>query len=177
MAAMLIRRSMRGAWWAALALLVTACATPPPGAGRLAQQAELPDRSVDQPAETSLPVDTLLYERASAVRARFGDPHAQRRDGGAVVWNYEADGLCRLNLVLQGVRGAPQQVVHAQARLSEGGTEAACLERLRQEARVSSVAPEPEPVAAPVAAPARTTRARVPSRPAPRPAAAVRRGR
>jgi hypothetical protein len=173
MAAMLIRRSMRGAWWAALVLLVSACATPPPGAGRLAQQAELPDRSVDQPAETSLPVDSLLYERASAVRARFGDPHAQRRDGGAVVWNYEADGLCRLNLVLQGVRGAPQQVVHAQARLSEGGTEAVCLERLRQEARVSSVAPEPEPVATPV----QVQRPRAATRPAPRPAAVVRRGR
>ncbi len=168
MVAMLIRRPMRGVWWAAL-VLVSACAAPPPGGRTSGQQVELPAA----PVEASLPVETLLYERASAVRARFGEPHAQRRDGGAVVWNYEADGLCRLNLVLQGVRGAPQQVVHAQARLFEGGTETACLERLRQEARVSSVAPEPEPVAAPVATPARTTRAHV----APRPAAAVRRGR
>lgn len=178
MAALLIRRSMRGAWWAALAL-VSACAAPPPGGTPPAQHVVLPTAVPEAPAEVSLPVESLLHERASAVRARFGDPHAQRRDGGAVVWNYEADGLCRLNLVLQGVRGAPAEVVHAQARLSEGGTEGACLERLRQEARVSSVAPEPEPVAAPArAAPVRApVRARAATRPAPRPVAAVRRGR
>lgn len=153
MAAKLIRR----AWWAAL-LLVSACAAPPPKGGVPESAAETV--SAVPPPPLAVPVQALLYESAGAVRARFGDPHAQRRDGGAVVWNYEADGLCRLNLVLQGVRGTAQQVVHAQARLSEGGTQAACLERLRREARVSTVAPE----AAPVAAPARAPRGRAPVR-------------
>ena len=135
--AKLIRRPVRGAWWAVLALLSACTAPPPPGAAPAPQG----ETAIAVPPPAAVPVQALLYESAGAVRARFGDPHAQRRDGGAVVWNYEADGLCRLNLVLQGVRGTAQQVVHAQARLSQGGTEAACLERLRQEARVSTVAP------------------------------------
>ena len=54
---------------------------------------------------------------------RVGPPTQQRRDGGAVIWNYEAAGVCRLNLVLQRERGG-QKVVHAQARLAPGVGEA-----------------------------------------------------
>ncbi len=176
----------------AVLALLAACATPPeggppsaalpPGAGlgtgigSGTGSAAAPQ--ADAEAEANVPLDQLLHVRTGELRARFGDPHAQRRDGGAIVWNYEADGLCRLNLVLQGVRGAPAEVVHAQARIAEGGSEAACLDRLRQEARVSAV-PVIETVAtAPPPAPPRAAARRRPPagpraavRPAPRPAA------
>jgi hypothetical protein len=144
------RAATRAATLAALAWLA-ACATPPQGgtsAGTPAGsgRATEPGTPDVPPAEASLPMDSLLHVRTSELRARFGDPHDQRRDGGAIVWNYEADGVCRLNLVLQGVRGTPAEVVHAQARMAPGGTEATCFDRLRQEARVSS-APVLETVA------------------------------
>jgi len=106
---------MRGA--AALAVLawLAACAAPPEGGPASAglPRAAGPagaapgDPAAEAPGEANVPMDSLLHVRTGELRARFGDPHAQRRDGGAIVWNYEADGLCRLNLVLQGVRGAP----------------------------------------------------------------------
>jgi len=173
---------------AALAALawLAACAVPeggPPSAALPRGSAgATADASADEvPTEANVPMDSLLHVRTGELRARFGDPHGQRRDGGAIVWNYEADGLCRLNLVLQGVRGAPAEVVHAQARLSEGGSEAACLERLQREARVSSepvietvaTAPPPAAPAAPAARAARRAPAgpRAAVRPAARPAA------
>ncbi len=159
------RATTRAATLAALAWLA-ACAAPPQGgttAGTAPQPAATPETP---PAEATLPVDSLLHVRTGELRARFGDPHGQRRDGGAIVWNYEADGVCRLNLVLQGVRGAAAEVVHAQARMAPGGTEDACFDRLRQEARVSPV-PVLETVAtAPPPPPARAS-----TRPAARPAA------
>jgi hypothetical protein len=166
------RAATRAATLAALAWLA-ACATPPQGgtsAGTPAGsgRATEPGTPDVPPAEASLPMDSLLHVRTSELRARFGDPHDQRRDGGAIVWNYEADGVCRLNLVLQGVRGTPAEVVHAQARMAPGGTEATCFDRLRQEARVSS-APVLETVA--TAPPPPPPRAQAATRPAARPAA------
>ncbi len=163
------RAATRAATLAALAWLA-ACAAPPQGgttggttAGTAPTSGATPETP---PAEAILPVESLLHVRTSELRARFGDPHGQRRDGGAIVWNYEADGVCRLNLVLQGVRGAAAEVVHAQARMAPGGTEEACFDRLRQEARVSPV-PVLETVAtAPPPPPARAS-----TRPAARPAA------
>jgi hypothetical protein len=166
------RAATRAATLAALAWLA-ACATPPQGgtsAGTPAGsgRATEPGTPDVPPAEASLPMDSLLHVRTSELRARFGDPHDQRRDGGAIVWNYEADGVCRLNLVLQGVRGTPAEVVHAQARMAPGGTEATCFDRLRQEARVSS-APVLETVA--TAPPPPPPRAQAATRPAARQAA------
>src|SRR3954463_15103025 len=95
---------------AALALLA-ACAAKPPG--RSAGTASVEPTPAEAPAaETNMALDSLLHVRTGELRQRFGDPHAQRRDGGAIVWNYEAEGVCRLNLVLQGVRGAAAEVVH-----------------------------------------------------------------
>ncbi len=172
------RATTRAATLAALAWLA-ACAAPPQGgttggttAGTAPQPAATPETP---PAEASLPVDSLLHVRTSELRTRFGDPHGQRRDGGAIVWNYEADGVCRLNLVLQGVRGAAAEVVHAQARMAPGGTEDACFDRLRQEARVSPVpvletvatAPPPSPARASTRTAARpAAQARPPAQPA-----------
>lgn len=179
---------MRRAAPFAVLLALAACAQPPGGGEAGTAVGTLPPPAADTPAaEASVPMDSLLHVRTGELRARFGDPHAQRRDGGAIIWNYEADGVCRLNLVLQGVRGAAAEVVHAQARMAPGGTEANCFERLRQEARASpvpvleSVAVAPVPVPVPMqaarnqrlqrpAAPARAAAA--PARPAPRQPAA-----
>ena len=79
--------------------------------------------------DVNVPTPAQLELRAPELRGRFGEPHQARRDGGAEIWNYEASGLCRLNLVLQRERGT-QKVVHAQARMPAGGAEAVCLERL-----------------------------------------------
>ena len=80
-------------------------------------------------AEVNVPTPSLLDLTVTDLRARFGEPHQSRRDGGAEVWNYEVPDLCRLNLVLQRM-GRTQKVVHAQARLEPGATEADCLHRL-----------------------------------------------
>lgn len=180
---------MRRAAPLAVLLALAACAQPP-GGGEAGTTAGATPPPADAPAaEASVPMDSLLHVRTGELRARFGDPHAQRRDGGAIIWNYEADGVCRLNLVLQGVRGAAAEVVHAQARMAPGGTEANCFERLRQEARASpvpvleSVAVAPVPVPVPMQAarnqrlqrpPAPARAAAAPARPAPRQPAAAR---
>jgi hypothetical protein len=83
------------------------------------------------PVEVNVPTPSLLDLDAPALRARFGPPIQARRDGGAEIWNYEAADFCRLNLVLQRL-GRTQRVVHAQARMDDGGTEAMCLSRLER---------------------------------------------
>ncbi|MCX7375816.1 MAG: hypothetical protein NTY94_03655 [Alphaproteobacteria bacterium] len=169
------RATTRAATLAALAWLA-ACAAPPQGgttAGTTVGTAPQPAATPETPpAEATLPVDSLLHVRTGELRARFGDPHGQRRDGGAIVWNYEADGVCRLNLVLQGVRGAAAEVVHAQARMAPGGTEEACFDRLRQEARISPPPPPARASTRPAARPAaQQARPAAASRAAQRPAA------
>ena len=81
--------------------------------------------------DVNVPTPALLELRAPDLRGRFGEPHQARRDGGAEIWNYEAPGLCRLNLVLQRERGS-LTVVHAQARMAAGGSEDACLRALER---------------------------------------------
>lgn len=81
--------------------------------------------------DVNVPTPALLELRAPELRGRFGEPHQARRDGGAEIWNYEASGLCRLNLVLQREHGS-LKVVHAQARMAAGGSEDACLRALER---------------------------------------------
>ncbi|MCC6716881.1 MAG: hypothetical protein IT555_03275 [Acetobacteraceae bacterium] len=111
-----------------LLALIAGCARPAPtGTSRMAA-APAPASTVE-PAEHNVPTPSLLDLTTQDLRARFGEPQQQRRDGGAEVWNYEAADVCRLNLVLQRQRRA-QKVVHAQARMDEGGSEGECLSRL-----------------------------------------------
>jgi len=152
--------------WAgmAAAALIAGCATPPSGSQIVAPGTQVamaagvvPQPSATPPAatlaEANLPMDVLLEVQGSTLRARFGEPHQERRDGGAQVWNYEAPGLCRLNLVMQSVRRAPLKVVHAQARMAGGGTEETCLRQLERGG--TGVVPVEAPVATPAAAPVR----------------------
>jgi len=147
--------------WAgmAAAALIAGCATPPSGsqivapATQVAMAAGVVPQLSATLAEANLPMDVLLEVQGSTLRARFGEPHQARRDGGAQVWNYEAPGLCRLNLVMQSVRRAPLKVVHAQARMAGGGTEETCLRQLERGG--TGVVPVEAPVATPAAAPVR----------------------
>lgn len=159
-----MRRAMHHWAWLGMAALAAGCAAPQQDASSVSPAAMIatPAPAVPQ-AETSVPVESLLYLRASQVRARFGEPHETRRDGGAQVWNYEADGLCRLNLVMQSLRRAPLTVVHAQARLASG-TDRDCLSALGRGGTGVEVS-EPAPTVTPAAAPAR----RATPRPRPRP--------
>ena len=118
------RGAALGRWLALGALALAAgCAPKPPPP---------PPAPIPPPApavEVNVPVTSLLDLTVADLRTRFGEPHQSRRDGGAEVWNYEVPSLCRLNLVLQRM-GRTQKVVHAQARIEPGGTEADCLRRL-----------------------------------------------
>jgi hypothetical protein len=161
-----MRHAMRHWAWLGMAALAAGCAAPQQAAAPPSPAAMIttPTPSPPQPqAETNVPVESLLYVRAAQVRARFGEPHETRRDGGAQVWNYEAEGQCRLNLVMQSLRRAPLTVVHAQARLTGETTDKACLSVLGRGGTGVEVS-EPAPTVTPAAAPAR----RATSRPRPR---------
>ena len=114
---------MARAWFAVL-VLMAGCAAPAP-----LKAPPAPTPVVQGDVNVATP--TLLELRAPELRARFGEPGRARRYGGAEIWNYEAPGVCRLNLVLQRERGG-LKVVHAQARMAGGGTEAACLRGLER---------------------------------------------
>ena len=116
-----------GLRWAGAVALVLIAGCAPQGGPRMGAP-RVPALPADPPlsAEVTVPISSLLDARGQDLVARFGEPGQRRRDGGAEVWNYEAPGLCRLNLVMQRQRGT-QLVVHAQARMARGGTEMACV--------------------------------------------------